>query len=300
MTRTVLLTGATGFVGSNLAPALDAAGYRVRAMTREPDDYTGPGEAVEGDVFDRASLTGAMDGADAAYYLVHSLDSTDFEAKDAEAAADFAEAAAAAGLERIVYLGGLGEDDEKLSPHLRSRRKVEQILFAGDVPVVALRAAVVIGDGSFAWELTRKLIDRLPVLVAPRWAKTRTQPIALPDVVRYLVGVLEPAEALGHAYEIGGADVLRYVDMLQRAARVQGRHVPLVTVPIFLPGLSAAGLATITGEDRVEARNLIDSMSTEVIVHDRSIQQVVPGATLGYDEAVRLALEARAKREATG
>ncbi len=298
MTKTVLVTGASGFIGSHLAIALVEAGYTVRAMTRHPDTYDGVGEAVAGDVSDPDSLTAALDGADAAYYLVHSLDSADFEEKDAEAARNFAEASARAGLERIIYMGGLGADDGDLSPHLRSRREVERLLKEGTVPVTVLRAAVVIGHGSISWEITRQLIDHLPLLVTPRWVETRTQPIALPDVVRYLVGVLEPAAARGKTYEIGGPDVLRYIDMLQRAAAAQGKSAPNFTVPLLTPRLSSAWLALVTDVDTATARNLVDSMITEVVVRDHSIEDVVPGPTIGYEEAVRLALAERAAAEA--
>lgn len=289
----MVVTGASGFIGSHLARALDGKGYDVRAMTRHPERYDGAGTPVQGDVFDPDSVGKALHGANAAYYLVHSLDSDDFEAKDAEAARTFADAAGRAGLERVIYLGGLGNDGEDLSPHLRSRRAVERILQQGPVPVTALRAAVVIGHGGISWEITRQLVARLPALLTPRWVQTRTQPIALPDVIRYLVGVLEPAEARGKVYEIGGPEVLRYLDMLTRAAKVSGDSMPNVTVPLLTPRLSSAWLALITDVDITTARNLVDSLSNEVVVHDRSIEAVVPGPTIGYDEAVRLALEDR-------
>lgn len=294
MTKTVVVTGASGFIGSHLARALVERGYDVRAMTRHPERYDGAGTPVRGDVFDPDSVAGALDGADAAYYLVHSLDSDDFEAKDAAAARTFAAAAAGAGLERVVYLGGLGDDGAELSAHLRSRRAVERILREGPVPVTALRAAVVVGAGGISWEITRQIVERLPALLTPRWVKTRTQPIALPDVIRYLVGVLEPADARGRVFEIGGPEVLRYIDMLTRAASVRGETLPNVTVPLLTPRLSSAWLAFVTDVDLTTARNLVDSLSTEVVVHDHGIEAVVPGPTIGYEEAVRLALRDRA------
>lgn len=290
VTKTVLITGATGFIGSPLVDALVGRGYRVRAMTRHPERYEGAGTGVAGDIADPASLEAALAGVDAAYYLVHSLGSGDFERRDAAGARHFAAAAGRAGLERVIYLGGLGGDGEDLSPHLRSRREVEQILRAGAVPVTVLRAAVVIGHGGVSWEITRQLVDHLPALVSPRWVNTRTQPIALPDVIRYLVGVLEPAEARGRTYEIGGPEVLRYLDMLERVAVIRHKPLPNVTVPLLTPRLSSLWLALVTNVDLATARNLVDSMTTEVVVRDHSIRDLVPGEPIGYDEAVRLAL----------
>jgi uncharacterized protein YbjT (DUF2867 family) len=301
MAKQVLVTGASGFVGSRLAESLLEAGYRVRAMTRRPDEYDGAGEPVAGDVDDPASLRSALDGVDAAYYLVHSLGDDDFERRDADAARNFGAAAAEAGVERIVYLGGLGDDDGSLSAHLRSRREVEGLLGAGGVPVTVLRAAVVIGHGGISWELTRQLVDHLPVMVAPRWVNTRTQPIALPDVIRYLVGVLEPAEALGTVYEVGGPDVVRYVDMLKVVARIQNKRLlPVVTLPLLTPQLSSMWLSLVTDVDTATARNLVDSMTNEVVVHDDSIRKLIPGEPLGYEDAVRLALADREAAKSAG
>jgi uncharacterized protein YbjT (DUF2867 family) len=301
MAKQVLVTGASGFVGSRLAEALVAAGHRVRAMTRHPDEYDGAGEPVAGDVDDPASLRAALDGVDAAYYLVHSLGDDDFERRDADAARSFASAAATARVARIIYLGGLGDDDGTLSAHLRSRREVEGLLGTGGVPVTVLRAAIVIGHGGISWELTRQLVDHLPVMVAPRWVNTRTQPIALPDVIRYLVGVLEPDAALGAVYEVGGPEVVRYIDMLKVVARIQNkRPLPVVMLPLLTPQLSSMWLALVTDVDIPTARNLVDSMTNEVVVHDDSIRTLVPGDPLGFEEAVRLALADRQAAKAAG
>jgi uncharacterized protein YbjT (DUF2867 family) len=294
MPQSVLVAGASGFIGSHLCAALVAQGHEVRAMTRRPQSYRGAGEPVAGDVLDADSLSLALAGTSAAYYLVHSLGSADFAEKDAAAARTFGAAAAAAGLQQIVYLGGLGSEGEELSRHLRSRREVEALLAADGVPVTVLRAAVVIGHGGISWELTRQLVDHLPIMVAPRWVTTLTQPIALDDVVRYLVGVLGAEGARGRVFEVGGPDVLDYGQMLKRVARIRhGRPLPILTLPWLTPRLSSRWLALVTDVDTATGRHLIDSMTNEVIVQDHSIRDVVPGEPLGYDDAVRRALQVR-------
>jgi uncharacterized protein YbjT (DUF2867 family) len=289
---TVLVTGATGFIGRRLVPELVERGHTVRAMTRRPDEYDGPGEPVAGDVFDRASLTDPLSGVDVAIYLVHSLDDPNFEEKDADAARTFAKAAVACGVKQIVYLGGLGADDDDLSPHLRSRREVEQLLGETGVPVTVLRAAIVVGAGGISWELTRQLVKNLPAMVVPRWVNTRTQPIAVDDVIRYLAGVVGVPEAFGRTFEIGGPEQLTNLEMLQVASEVKdGHRLPIVKVPVLTPKLSSYWLAFVTDVDATTGRNLIDSMGTEVVVTDESIKELVPGEPVPYAEAVRRALE---------
>ncbi|MFC5176389.1 NAD(P)H-binding protein [Nocardioides taihuensis] len=289
---TVLVTGATGFIGRRLVPRLIEDGHTVRAMTRRPEAYDGPGEAVGGDVHDRASLSKPLEGVDVAIYLVHSLDDRDFERKDAEAARAFGKAAAANGVRQIIYMGGLGADGDDLSPHLRSRREVESVLGEGGVPVTVLRAAIVVGAGGISWELTRQLVKNLPAMIVPKWVTTRTQPIALEDVVHYLAGVVDLPEAMGRVFEIGGPEVLTYLEMLQVAAEVRGGHrKPIIKVPLLSPSLSSHWLAFVTDVDVTTGRNLIDSMSTEVVVTDDSIREVVPFEPMPYAEAVRIALE---------
>ncbi len=286
----VLVAGASGFVGRRLCPALVASGHPVRAMTRHPDRYAGAGEAVAGDVHDPATLVPALTGCSAAYYLVHSLGSPDFRRLDAEAATAFGKAAAAAGVERIVYMGGLGSDDDHLSAHLLSRREVERLLGDAGVPVTTLRAGIVVGAGGISWEITRQLVKRLPVMVTPRWVSTRTQPIAIDDVVRYLAGVLEVPEAAGRTFEVGGPEVLDYKTMLRRLAAIQRRPRLIVPVPLLTPALSSLWLGLVTDVDVATGRSLVDSMVNETVVRDDSIRSLVLFEPMGYDEAVRRAL----------
>jgi len=287
---TVLVTGASGFVGRRLTVALVEAGRDVRAMTRRPESYQGPGKAVFGDVHDVGSLTDALAGCTHAYYLVHSLDSEDFKRLDAEAATAFGRAAAAAGVRQIVYLGGLGRSEDELSDHLRSRREVEQLLGSGGVPVTVLRAGIVVGAGGVSWEMTRQLVHHLPVMVTPKWVRTRTQPIAVHDVVRYLVGVLGREEASDQVYEVGGPEVMRYADMMRRVAATRNRPLLLIPVPLLTPGLSSRWLSLVTDVDVQTGRSLIDSMTNEVIVADDRIRDLVPFEPVGFEEAVRMAL----------
>lgn len=294
MPEPVLVAGASGFVGRRLVASLVAVGEDVRAMTRRPGSYRGRGTAVHGDVHDPATLADALAGCRAAYYLVHSLDSPDFRRLDAAAARAFGEAAARAGVQRIIYLGGLGHDGDHLSEHLRSRREVEHLLGAGGVPVTVLRAGIIVGHGGLSWEMTRQLVEHLPVMVTPRWVFTRSQPVAVADVVGYLTGVLHLPEARGQVFEVGGPEVLRYVDMLHRVARVMRRRLVVVPVPVLTPALSSRWLSLVTDVDTTAGRNLVDSMSTEVVVEDPRIRHLLPLRPSPFDEAVRAALAERA------
>jgi uncharacterized protein YbjT (DUF2867 family) len=291
----VLVAGSTGFVGRQLCPALEAAGHEVIAMTRHPEGYDGVGDPVGGDVADPTSLAAPLQGCTAAYYLVHRLGEKNFAEADAAGATAFGRAAAEADVNRIVYLGGLGSSADDLSEHLRSRREVEGLLGQAGVPVTVLRAGIIVGRGGISWEMTRQLVEHLPAMITPRWVHTKTQPIAADDVVRYLVAVLEIPEAVGRVFEIGGPEVLEYVQMLRRVAAIEGRHMLIVPVPLLTPSLSSRWLALVTDVDVATGRALIDSMSNEVTVRDDSIRSLVPFEPMDFDSAVLAALGERAK-----
>ena len=290
----VLVTGATGFVGGRLVTALREAGHEVTAMTRDASDYEPPpGVAVvEGDLLAPETLSGVFDGIDAAYYLVHSMGSGEnFAQRDRDAARNFAEAAA--GLDRVVYLGGLGDDEDDLSEHLRSRREVETLLGAGDYELTVLRAGIIIGEGSLSWRIIRQLAGRLPVMVTPQWVRTDCQPIYIDDAVEYLTGVLEQPATAGGVYEIGGPEVLTYQALLRRTRRVMGGRLLVVPVPVLSPSLSVRWVTTVTDVDRSIAEPLVEGMRNPVVVRDDSIREHLPVGLTPFDEAVERALATR-------
>ncbi|KAB1197624.1 MULTISPECIES: NAD(P)H-binding protein [Haloferax] len=295
----VLVTGATGFVGRRLVPALLDAGHDVVALVRDASRYTGPEEVeiVEGDLLDSATLAPAMDGVEAAYYLVHSMRSGgDFESRDRLAARSFVEAADAAGVQRVVYLGGLGEERDRLSPHLRSRREVEHLLASGSFELTTLRAAIIVGAGSASFDMVQQLAKRLPVMVTPQWVETKCQPIAIDDVVAYLVGVLDHPETAGETYEIGGPDVLTYHEMLQRVGAHLGHSPRIVPVPVLTPRLSSYWIGLVTDVDTDVARPLIEGLKNPVVVTDDRIRDIVSVDETSFDEAIERALHEESER----
>lgn len=291
----VLVAGATGFVGTRLSSALTEAGHDVVALTRRPQEYEGPGSAAGGDVSDEDALSSALSGCDAAYYLVHSLDSADFAERDAEGARAFGRAAKECEVGRIIYLSGLGADGDDLSAHLRSRQEVEELLGEAGVPVTAIRAGVIIGNEGLSWELMRELVNHLPVMITPKWVRTKAQPVAIIDVVRYLIAALNLPETAGKTYEIGGPEIMTYETAMHRVARVGKRPLLMIPVPLLTPKLSSRWLALVTSVDLQTARTLVESMSNEVIVSDNALERLVDWSPTPFDEAVRQAL---AEREA--
>ncbi|MFC5366170.1 NAD(P)H-binding protein [Salinirubrum litoreum] len=294
----ILVTGATGFVGSRLLSPLRDAGHEVTVLVRDAARYAGPADVrvVEGDLLEPGSFDEALD-VDAAYYLVHSMQSgADFAERDRRAAQHFADAASAAGVDRVVYLGGLGEEREDLSKHLESRREVERILGEGDYDLTTLRAAIIIGEGSASFDMIEQLVRKLPVMITPQWVRTDCQPIAIADVIQYLVGVLDHPETAGETYEIGGPDVLTYEQIMRQTARQLGRKLFIVPVPVLTPKLSSHWVGFVTDVPNSVARPLIDGLKNPVVVHDTRLQDLLDVEPTPFDVAVARALG----RDATG
>jgi uncharacterized protein YbjT (DUF2867 family) len=305
--RLALVTGATGYIGGRLVPELLDAGLRVRVMARRPPNladrpWHDQVEVVGGDAADPDSLTRALDGVDIAYYLIHSLGTgADFEALDRSHARTFAAAARSCRVARIIYLGGLYPDAEKLSPHLGSRKEVEEILASGGVPTTVLRAAVIIGSGSASFEMLRYLTERLPVMVTPRWVDTRIQPISVKDVLRYLVGSAAMPAQVSRGFDLGGPQVLTYRQMMAAYAKIAGlKPRRIAALPLLTPSLSSHWVALVTPVPNSIARPLVESLINEVVCKEHDIATYVPdppeGLT-GFQPAVELALQRVHDRE---
>ena len=288
----VAVFGATGVVGRALVPVLAAEAHEVVAVSRRPPKE-GANDAVSwvaADVTDPFAVSRALDDVDVVYYLVHSLGSKDFEERDRRAAVVMARMAATAGAHQIVYLGGLGDDDPNLSPHLRSRRETGERLSDGPVPVTTLRAAMVVGRESAAFETILALVDRLPAMVCPRWVSSPTQPIALGDAVRYLAGVCGLDAALRETLDVGGPEVMTYREMIERVARLRGKHPVIVEVPVLSPRLSSYWLNLVTPVRASVARPLIEGLRNATIARDDRIRTLVRFPLTPFDDAAREAL----------
>ena len=296
-----VVTGVTGYIGGRLVPELLAAGHRVRVIARDAGKlrdhpWKDRVEVVRADVGDLAAITEALTGADVAFYLIHAISAgADFENRDRATAWTFAAAARSAGIGRIVYLGGLSPDDEDLSPHLRSRQEVGEILLTSGVPTAVLRAAVIIGSGSASFEMLRHLTERLPAMITPKWVRTRIQPIAVRDVLRYLVGSVDLPTEVSRSFDIGGPEVLTYQQMMRRYAAVAGlpRRI-IVPVPVLTPTLSSHWVNVVTPVPRLIARPLVESLRNTVICKEHDIARYVPDppeGLVGFDRAVGLALK---------
>jgi uncharacterized protein YbjT (DUF2867 family) len=298
--RLCLVTGATGYIGGRLVPELLSAGHRVRVLARHPDrlrdlPWHDEVEVAIGDAADREALARALADVEVAYYLIHAIGTgPDFERTEETVARTFADVARESGVQRIVYLGGLAHDDN-LSEHLRSRAEVGEILLASGVPTAALGAATVIGSGSLSFEMLRYLTERLPVMITPRWVRTRIQPIAIRDVLRYLVGCATLPSDVNRTFDIGGPDILTYEQMMQHFAAVSGlKKRRILPINLLQPELSARWVGLVTPVPSLIARPLVASLRNEVVCHEDDIRTYVPdppGGLLGFDESVRLALK---------
>ena len=285
-----LVFGASGTIGGPLVKEL-ALTHDVVAISRSQQPAGMDVEWKTADATDRDSVARVLDGVEVVYYLVHSLGSPDFEERDAKAAETTAREAERAGVKQIIYLGGLGDDARDLSPHLRSRHETGLRLASTSVPFTTLRAAIVVGAGSAAFETVVALVDRLPVMVAPRWVSSRTQPIALRDVVAYLAGVCGVERAFGVEYDIGGLEAMTYRGMIERIARLRGKRPVIVEVPVLTPYLSSLWLHLVTPVNAGVARPLVEGLRNDTVVRDDRIRHVLPIELTSFESAARLAFE---------
>lgn len=294
------MTGATGYLGGRLIPMLLERGYKVRCLARAPGKLEArpwrdhPGiEVVQGDVDDTDALAEHLTGCASAYYLIHSMESAsgDFADRDAQLARSFAQAAERAGIQRIIYMGGLGEMGEDLSEHLRSRREVEEVLAAGSVPVTTLRAAMIIGSGSASFEILRYLVERLPAMITPRWVRTESQPIAVRDVLHYLIAALETPETAGEAIDIGGPDVHTYKELMRiMAEELELPRRLIVPVPVLTPRLSSLWIGLVTPVTSRIGRPLAEGLRNRVVVTNDTADRLLPHQPIDARTAIRTAL----------
>ncbi len=287
----IAVIGASGTIGCGLVPAL-AREHEVLALARRPTVSGGAVTSRAADARDRDSLVRAIGRADVLYHLVHSLGTRSFAAEDRRAAEAVASAAARVGASQIVYLGGLADDAAGRSEHLRSRAETARYLASGPVPVTTLRAAMVVGRGSAALETIRALVDRLPAMVCPRWVANETEPVALTDVVRYLVGVAGRDEALARGYDVGGPEVMTYRMMIERIGRLRARRPRIAEVPLLSPRVSSLWLHLVTPVEASVARPLVESLCARTVAREHEIRELVPFSLTPFDDAAREALSA--------
>ncbi len=296
--KSVLVTGVTGYVGGRLVPRLLDAGYAVRVLVRgsahrlDGRPWKDRVDIVIGDVLALETLGAAMRDIDAAYYLIHSMGGhSEFSARDAEAAKNFASAAAQAGVSNIIYLGGLGDPEAQLSEHLRSRQQTGDTLRQYDVPVTEFRAGMVVGSGSLSFEMMRNLTERIPIMIAPRWVYTNTQPIAIRDVLSYLVSALSTPASEGQIIEIGSPDIVTYADMMKTYARLRGLRRVIIRVPVLTPRLSSYWVHWMTPVPASVVKPLIEGLRNELVVRDHSAKRLFPDIDpIDFETAVRYAL----------
>jgi uncharacterized protein YbjT (DUF2867 family) len=293
--KTVLVAGASGFIGRLLTKALLNEDVHVRCLVRKHVESSDSSlETVQGDLLEPATLRAAMDGVDTAYYLVHAMAGgrAGFERRDHDAAENFVRAAEKAGVRRVIYLGGLGETGDDLSEHLKSRLEVANILRSGKFATTFLRAAIIIGAGGASFEMVKALVERLPVMITPYWVTTRCQPIAVEDVISYLVGCLKDERTSGGTFDIGGPDVLNYKEMMERFGRILGRSLYILPVPVLTPRLSSYWVGLISPVTPSVSMPLIEGLKNEVVCREHAIRSLIPLQLTTYDEAVRRALAA--------
>jgi uncharacterized protein YbjT (DUF2867 family) len=287
----IAVLGATGTIGRALV-ALLAKQHDVLAVSRRPQEATSGIRWAAADASDGAAVHKVLEGVDVAYYLVHSLGSPDFEQRDRLAAETVAREADRAGLRQLVYLGGLGDDSPELSRHLRSRAETADALASRSVPLTTLRAAMVIGAGSAAFETIVALVDRLPAMICPRWVSTQTQPIALADIAAYLAAAAGRKDMLGRSFDAGGPDVITYREMIERIARIRGRRPLIVEVPVITPRLSSYWLHLVTPVNAGIARPLIEGLRNATVARDERLRRLVPLPLTPFEDAVRAAISA--------